>query len=313
MKVVFMGTPEFAVYSLKALVESHHTVKAVFTQPDRPRGRGMKITPSPVKTYAIEQGIKVLQPEKLPDPETMKEIDSLAIDAFIVVAYGLKIPSELLFGPPFGAINVHGSLLPQYRGAAPMQRAIMNGDLEVGVTTMKMDEGWDTGDMLLKASIPLTPEMNLGDVHDRLAILGAELLIKTLDALEDGELTPQPQDDALATMAAKIREEDRWLDWSKPAWEIHNRIRALSPTPGALTTWEGKPLRIWASKWMEPIDAGSDLPHGALIAEERGQGLWIKTGDRPLLITEVQLEGGRRMTVPAFLAGRPFKKGAYLG
>lgn len=309
MKVAFMGTPEFAVYSLKALWESHHEVKAVFTQPDRPRGRGMKIVPSPVKEFGTAKGIPIYQPEKLPDPESMAAIDSFKLDAIVVVAYGLKIPPELLFGSKYGAVNVHGSLLPAYRGAAPMQRAIMNGDSVVGVTTMRMNEGWDTGDMLLKASIPLTPEMDLGQVHDALAQLGADLLIKTLDGLEEGTIQPEVQDDQLATIAMKINLEDRWLDWSKSAWEIHNHIRALSPMPGALTRWEDHPIRIWSTRWIEPADVCSGIPYGTIIREERGEGLWIQTGDRPLLVTEIQIEGGKRMTVPAFLAGHSIPNG----
>ena len=224
MKIAFFGTPDFAVATLQALQNSDHQVLFVATQPDRPRGRGMKVTPSPVKKLALEYELPILQPERLPDPAVTDTMQKMKPDAVVVVAYGLKIPPELLYGPKYGAINLHGSLLPKYRGAAPMQRAIMNGDPVVGVTTMKMDEGWDTGAILKKAEIPLEPLDNLGTVHDRLAKIGADLMVETLHLLEAGACPAEPQDDTWR-QRRQITDDDRWIDWQKSSWAIHNRIR----------------------------------------------------------------------------------------
>lgn len=303
MKIAFLGTPDFAVYSLCELTKSAHEVVLVATQPDRPKGRGMKVQSSPVKRFAVERDIPIVQPERLPDTKLQSALNETKPDALVVVAYGLKIPSDLLNWRPYGVINVHGSILPKYRGAAPIQRAIMNGDPDIGVTTMLMNEGWDTGDILLKESISLSPEDNFGTAHDLLAKLGAGLLVKTLDGLIDETVSPERQDDKLASLAPKIRDEDRWLDWSRTAWELHNQIRALSPVPGAITTYNYSKFRIWQSKWESWEGESISAPYGSIITEEKGVGLWIQAGDRPLLITELQEDGGRRMPVHAYLAG----------
>lgn len=313
MNVVFFGTPDFAVETLRALINSNHRVLCVVTQPDRPRGRGMKVTPSPVKSLALEHNLTVLQPESLPDPTITQMMQEMKADALVVVAYGLKIPNELLYDPKYGAINLHGSLLPKYRGAAPMQRAIMNGDPFVGVTTMKMNEGWDTGDMLLKAEIPLETQDNLGTVHDSLAQIGAELIVETLTLLETGQVEPEPQNHVLATIAPKIKEEDRQLDWKRSSWEIHNQIRAMDPVPGCLTRLNGDNIRIWRS---DPQDFSGDIPDvppGTIILEQKNAGIWVKTGDGALLISEIQAEGGRRMPVAAYLLGHQLSPGSFFG
>jgi methionyl-tRNA formyltransferase len=313
MKIAFLGTPDFAVHSLRELTESKHEVVLVATQPDRPKGRGMKVQPSPVKCFASERYIPIVQPEELPDASLQKALNKTQPDALVVVAYGLKIPLELLNWQPYGVINVHGSILPKYRGAAPMQRAIMNGDCEIGVTTMLMNEGWDTGDILLKEVTVLDAEDNFGIVHDRLAKLGAKLLVRTLDGLLDGTIIPIRQDDSLASIAPKIRDADRWLDWSRTAWELHNQIRALSPVPGAITTCKQCKFRIWQSKWLRWEGELISAPYGSIISEEKGVGLWIQTGDQPLLITELQAEGGKRMPVHAYLAGHNLEKDTIWG
>lgn len=313
MNIAFFGTPDFAVSTLQALLDSKHRVLFVATQPDRPRGRGMKVTPSPVKKLALAYKLPVLQPERLPDQAITRRVSETNPDALVVVAYGLKIPPDLLYTPKYGAINLHGSILPQYRGAAPMQRAIMNGDPFVGVTTMKMNEGWDTGDMLLKAQIPLGEQDNLGTVHDKLAKIGAKLIVETLSRLETGELMPEPQNEALASIAPKIQEQDRWLDWTKTSWEIHNQIRALDPIPGATTKLNGNNVRIWRSI---PIVCNVDIPRvspGTILHEEKNNGIWVRTGDGALLITELQAEGGKRMPVPAYLLGHPLPDGSCFG
>ncbi|HHZ20659.1 MAG TPA: methionyl-tRNA formyltransferase [Firmicutes bacterium] len=305
MKIAFFGTPDFAVATLQALQNSDHQVLFVATQPDRPRGRGMKVTPSPVKKLALEYELPILQPERLPDPAVTDTMQKMKPDAVVVVAYGLKIPPELLYGPKYGAINLHGSLLPKYRGAAPMQRAIMNGDPVVGVTTMKMDEGWDTGAILKKAEIPLEPLDNLGTVHDRLAKIGADLMVETLHLLEAGACPAEPQDDTLATTAPKITDDDRWIDWQKSSWAIHNQIRALDPVPGCLTLLGGEKVRIWRSIPEKFPGAITEATPGTILQEERNTGIWVKTGDGALLITEIQAEGGKRMPVTAYLLGHP--------
>lgn len=314
MKLIFFGTPDFAVFTLQALYESRHEVKLVVTQPDRPRGRGQRVQPTPVKLFAQNHDIPVLQPEILPDLEINRVLQTIKPDALIIVAYGQKIPEELLRSTPFGPINLHGSLLPKYRGAAPMQRAILEGESVTGVTTMLMNEGWDTGDMLLKKETAIEPDDNLGTIHDRLASIGAGLILDTLDGLESGKVLPIPQDDAFATKALKIKEEERWIDWTRSSWEIHNRIRALDPMPGALTKRGGQTLRIWRSVWRKHTNGSTrNILPGEVVAKEKGQGLWLGTGDDPLLITEIQEEGGKRLPVSAYLSGHPVEIGEKWG
>jgi methionyl-tRNA formyltransferase len=315
MNLFFFGTPEFAVYTLKALVESDHEVKLVVTQPDRPRGRGQKLKPSPVKAFALEHEIPVIQPEILLDSEITHAIETIKPDALVIVAYGQKIPRELLEATPFGPINLHGSLLPKYRGAAPMQRAILEGESVTGVTTMLMNEGWDTGDILLQKDTPLYPDDTLETIHDRLATIGAALILETLDRLEAGTIQPTPQDDAFATKAPKIKEEERWIDWSRHAWEIHNLIRALNPLPGALTKRYGRTIRIWQTIWGNQLTKNtiqSSSP-GTVLSIEKGKGIWLSTGDTPLLVTEVQEDGGKRLSAMAYLAGHPIELGEVWG
>ena len=246
MKVIFMGTPDFAVGTLEALVKSEHEVVAVVTQPDKPKGRGKAMQPTPVKEVAIRENIPVLQPRKVRDPEVVEELRTFDADVIVVVAFGQLIPKSILTLTKYGCINVHGSLLPKYRGAAPIQWAVIDGEKESGITTMQMDEGLDTGDMLLKKVIPLEKEETGGSLFDKLSVAGAELLLETLDALEKGMVTPEKQSKESPTAYAKMLTKDMGaIDWKKDAVSVERLIRGLNPWPSAYTHIHGKTLKIW--------------------------------------------------------------------
>jgi len=315
MKLLFMGTPEFALFSLARILESSHLVTGVVTRPDRPQGRGLKVSPSPVKKLALEKKIPVLQPFRLPDPELTDFLKQTRPEAVVVVAYGLKIPTVLLEYPLYGCINLHASLLPKYRGAAPIQAALINGDSITGVTTIKMDEGWDTGGILLSREVTVGEWENAGSLHDRLAGEGAELLVETLTRLEKGEVAPVPQEKGPATYAPKLDEEDFVLDWSASTRDLCNRIRALDPWPGARTRMGKKTLKVWAAR---PARLRPDLAHvepGTTGEFRKGEdkGLPVRTGDGVIVLTELQLSGKRRLSAIRFLAGRPVPPGTVLG
>ena len=311
MRIIFMGTPDFAVPSLRALCEAGENVVAVITQPDKPRGRGYVLTPTPVKAYALERGIPVYQPETLRGGAFDDTLRTLAPDLIIVVAYGKILPLSVLSCPPLGCINVHGSLLPALRGAAPMQRAIMDGHPVTGVTTMYMAEGLDTGDMLLREEIEILTDDNFETIHDKLAEAGARTLLATLAALRDGTLVATPQDNSAATYAAKIEKEDRLLDFSRDAETVHNLIRGLSPIPLAFThTPDGKLLKVPAARVARPAADGSLAAPGTVLSLEGG--IEVACGRGSVLLTTVTPEGKSRMSAADYVRGRKLSLGDIL-
>ncbi len=309
LRIVFAGTPEFAARALEALIHSPHRVVAVYTQPDRPAGRGRRLTPPPVKTLAEAHGIPVHQPTTLRDDATLATLRGHGADLMVVAAYGLILPPEALTATPLGAVNIHASLLPRWRGAAPIQRALLAGDRETGITLMQMDEGLDTGAILATAAIPIGPEDTAATLHDRLADLGARLLLESLPPLAAGTLTPRPQDDARATYADKLDKEEARIDWHRPAVEIDRQIRAFDPWPVAYTHLDdGTRLRIWRAR---PLPHPADAPPGTIVAIDR-DGLHVATGDGRLLVREVQPAGKRRMSARDLANARPLE-GTRLG
>lgn len=308
LKIVFMGTPDFAVPSLCALVESGAEVAAVFTQPDKPNGRKYKLVPSPVKKKALEFAIPVYQPSSLrkaPDAdEAMAVLRGITPDFIIVAAYGQILPKEVLELPKYGCINVHASLLPKYRGAAPIHHCILNGEKETGVTIMQMAEGLDTGDMLSKGSLPIGEEETTAELHDRLAELGAKLLLETIPGMVDGTIVPEPQDDSLSCYASMIRKDMSALDFAKPALTLHRTICALT----GFTQMEGKRFKVFRSK---VVSGTGNAPCGTVTDPEQ---FIVQCGEGTLLqLTEVQIEGGKRLNATDFIRGKKLTKGQQLG
>jgi len=308
-----MGTPEFAVPSLERLIEQGLPPIAVVTQPDRPRGRGQKVLPSPVKVKAEEKGIPVLQPEKIKLPEAQQALARLAPDLIVVVAYGQILPESVLKIPPYGCINVHASLLPKYRGAAPINWAVIHGEKETGVTTMLMDKGMDTGPILLQERIPIEPEDDAGSLQAKLAKLGAEVLAQTLERLERGSLSPQPQDSAQATYAPLLKKEDELLNWTDSAERIHNKIRGLTPWPGAKTFFKGKTLKIRKTVVVQDYLNKTPSPPGTVLEIRRGEGPLIKTGGGFIILSEIQPENRQIITGEEFCRGYRMAPGDVLG
>lgn len=306
MRVVFMGTPDFAVPSLQKLLDAGFEVCAVYTQPDKPKGRGHKLQAPPVKELALRHEIPVFQPASLRKEEVQQELKSFQPDVIVVVAYGKILPTAVLDLPRLGCINVHGSLLPKYRGAAPIQWTVINGDGTGGVTTMFMGEGLDTGDMLLKAETPVGAEETAGQLFDRLKDLGADLLLETLEKLERGKLTPVPQNEEDATHAPMLSKELSVIDWSKPARELHDLIRGLNPWPSAYSYLDGKKLKIHASRVAEGSgEAGK--------AFSKDGNLLVYCGKDALELTEIQTENGKRMDGKSYLLGHPLNKDSRFG
>ena len=301
-RVLFYGTPEFALPTLEAVLARHDVVAAV-TQPDRPAHRGQKLTPPPVKVRALAAGVPVLQPARLRDPEWPGRLRELGADVAVVVAFGQILPKAVLDAPARGSINVHGSLLPRYRGAAPVQWAIMRGETVTGITTFQMDQGMDTGPILLSASTPIGPEETAGGLAARLAVLGAEVLVETLERLD--ALTPVPQRHEDATLAPRLRKSDGALDWRRPACELVNQVRGCNPWPGATTLTPAGTLTIWRAAAV-PCPPAS--PPGVLLA--RDGGLAVATGETALLPLEVQPENRRAMAWPDYLRGARLAAGA---
>lgn len=299
MRIVFMGTPEFAVPSLEALLKSDDEVVGIVTQPDRPKGRGQQLTPSPVKLIAQRAGIPFLQPVKIRVPEFLAALAAWKPDLIAVTAYGRILHSPILMLPPMGCVNVHGSLLPKYRGAAPVQWAVINGETETGITTMLMDEGMDTGAMLLQESIPIASEDTAGSLAPRLAALGGRLLVETITRLKAGTITPQPQNHALATMAPPLKKEDGAIDWAASAISIANRVRGLSPWPGAYASVTGERWMVWSAL---PSSAKTDAVPGT-ITDVTKQSIQVATGDGLLTLKEIQPANSKRLTVAQYLAG----------
>lgn len=306
MRIVFMGTPDFAVPSLQALIDAGHDVCAVYTQPDKPQGRKQILTAPPVKTLALEHDIPVFQPNTLKNEDEQARLRELAPEVIIVVAYGKLLPKAVLDIPPHGCINVHGSLLPRWRGAAPIQWAVIAGDEMAGVTTMQMAEGLDTGDMLLTYETKVGEKETAGELFDRLAQSGAELLIQTLVKLD--EITPRPQDDAQSCYAHMLDKQMAVIDWSKSAHEIDCLIRGLNPWPIALTTLSGERLKVFAAEKA----AGNGEP-GTVLEADPKKGLIVACGEGALGLTEIQLVGGKRMKATDFLRGHAIEVGTKLG
>jgi methionyl-tRNA formyltransferase len=307
LRIVFMGTPEFACPTLRTLIEHGEQVVAVVTQPDRPKGRGQQTLPPPVKLLAQEHGIPVLQPVKVRHPDAIEEIRLLSPDLIVVVAFGQILPKALLEIPARGCINVHASLLPRYRGAAPLNWCIINGETETGVTTMMMDVGLDTGDMLLKSATPIDPDEDTSSLHDRLSRIGAELLAETLDQLSEGRLVPEKQDDALTCYAPMLKKEDGLIDWGKDAPGIKNLVRGMTPWPGAYSYLDDKLLKVYRVQSA----SGQGTP-GEVLAVGR-DGIEVACGEGSVVIHELQLEGKKRLPAAEFLAGCKLEPGASLG
>ena len=305
-----MGTPDFALPTLRALCESEHTVVGVVTKIDTPKGRGHHLTPPPIKVYALEQNIPVYQPNTLKGEEFAALLEELDPEMIVVVAFGKILPQNVLDYPKYGCVNVHGSLLPEYRGAAPMQRAIIDGKKVTGITTMLMAAGLDTGDMLLKAEVEIGENDNFEDMHDRLADVGAKLLMETVEKLEKGEITPEKQDDSLSTYAAKIEKSDCLLDFSLDAKVLHDMIRGLSPIPLAFThTPDGKLLKIVESRVVD-ADRVCDKPCGTVISV--GEDIKVACGRGILSFLTVVPEGKSRMGAADFVRGRKIAEGDLL-
>ena len=309
MRILFMGTPDFALFSLRALVDAGEDVIGVVTQPDKPKGRGYALTPPPVKVYALEKGLPVYQPATLRGEEFASLLSELAPDLIVVVAFGKILPQNVLDYPKYGCINVHGSLLPEYRGAAPMQRAIIDGKKETGITTMKMDVGLDTGDMLLVSKIAIETNDNFETVHDKLGACGAETLLDTIKELRAGTLVAQKQDDALATYAAKIEKTDCLIDFDRPAQAIHDQIRGLSPIPLSFThTPDGKMLKIIAS---ELVSVDHSAPAGTVLSLDGGK-IVVACKESAVALLTVLPEGKKRMAASDFINGRKIQVGDVL-
>lgn len=301
MNIIFMGTPDFAVPSLEKLIEANHNVQAVFTQPDKPKGRKQVLTPPEVKLCAEKNNIKVYQPNSLKNQEALDIIKSYSPDAIVVAAYGKILPKEILSLPKYGCINVHGSLLPKYRGAAPIQRAVLDGELETGVTIMQMAEGVDTGDMLLVYKTPILPDETSGELFDRLALSGAELLIKALSSIEKGEITPKKQDDRLSTYAKMIDKSMCPIDFNNTAQRVHNQVRGLQPWPVATTEINGKKLKIHKTKISQKQGTA-----GTIVSLNP---LTVACLENSVEILELQQEGKKRMESKAYLAGNKLNIG----
>lgn len=322
MRAIFMGTPDFSVPVLTAMKEAGHDMLAAVTQPDKPKGRGKEMQMTPVKAKALELGIPVLQPKRVRDPEFVEQLRELKPDIMVVVAFGQILTKEVLEVPKYGCINVHASLLPMYRGAAPIQYVILNGEKETGVTTMFMDEGLDTGDMLLKTVVPITADETGGTLHDKLSAAGAELLIRTLEQMEAGTLRRIPQTGETCYVGT-LKKSMGEMDWSRPAEELERQVRGLNPWPSAYTFLNGKTLKIWKAEVLhteavssqeaeEPEALADRKSCGSVIVISR-DSIQVQTGDGILAIRELQLEGKKRMTADAFLRGYPVEAGTILG
>ena len=305
MRIIFMGTPDFSVPCLNSLIDAGHEILAVFTQPDKPRGRKQELTPPQVKVCALEHGLTVFQPKTLRDGEAMKIIEKLSPDCIVVVAYGKILPKDILDYPRYGCINIHASLLPKYRGSAPIQWSVINGETETGVTIMQMDEGIDTGDMLYQKAIPIGIDDTAESMFDKLSVLGGEMIVETLRKLENGELSAAKQDDQLSSHAPMLDKTISEIDWSKSALEVHNLVRGLYSWPIAQTSLHGKKLKIYRTSL-----ARGKGEAGAVISTAP---LTVACGTDAVVIEKLQLEGKKRMDAKTFLIGHPLKNNEKLG
>jgi methionyl-tRNA formyltransferase len=317
MKILFMGTPQFAVPSLTMLLEQSYDIAAVVTQPDRPKGRKRELTPPPVKAFALERGLKVVQPEKLRSPEGVAEVSAIEPDLIVTAAYGQILPKSVLALPRLGCINVHGSLLPQYRGGAPIQRSIINGETVTGVTLMYMAEGLDTGDMIAKVEVPITDEDTAGTMFQKLSDAGAKLLMEWLPRIIEGSVTRMPQVDSEATYAPNLTRDDEKLDWHKSARELFNQVRGLNPMAGGFAYLDGEVFKVWGCR----IPQGSDImmrPEwnnlvAGSVLETGSFGIRVRTGDGSIVLTEVQPAGKKALAATEFARGARLAPGKVLG
>lgn len=308
MKIIFMGTPEFSVGTLEALIAAGHEVTLAVTQPDKPKGRGKAMQFSPVKETAMKHGIPVFQPRRVREPECIEALRHYEADVIVVIAFGQILPKEILEMTRYGCINVHASLLPKYRGAAPIQWAVINGEKVSGVTTMQMDEGLDTGDMILKTEVVLDPKETGGSLHDKLAEAGAALCVETLKAIEDGTATFTKQGESLTAYARMLDKKLGQIDWKLPAEETERLIRGLNPWPSAYTEWNKKTMKLWDA---EVTDGDSGLEPGT-VARVTKEAFWVQTGAGMLKVLSLQIPGKKRMDTGAFLRGYPLKTGDVL-
>ena len=311
MNIIFMGTPDFAVESLAKIYESGHNILAVVSQPDKPSGRGLKLFPTPVKEYALGKNLEVYQPEKIKNNEEfIHKIKALKPDVIVVVAYGKLLPKEILSIPRYGCINVHGSLLPKYRGSAPIQWAIINGEEKTGITTMYMSEGMDTGDMILKQEVTIEEDDTYGTLYEKLKKVGGKLILETLEKIADG-LIPREKQSELFSIAPMIEKSMGNINWSKSAIEIRNLIRGLNPMPGAYTNLDDKKMKIWAAEIMPDI-IENDMVSGTIIKANAKEGLLVSTGDGVLKITELQMPNAKKMMAEEYLRGNVIEVGSIL-
>ena len=308
MNIVFMGTPDFAVKSLEIIIEEHN-VLAIVTQPDKPKGRGKKMLASPVKEKAIELGIPVLQPENAKDEEFSKILEGFNADIFVVAAYGQILTEEVIKMPRYGAINVHGSLLPKYRGAGPIQWSIINGEKTTGITIMQMAKGLDSGDMICKEEVEITLEDTYGTLNKKLAYAGGRLLVKVLKDIENGVAVKTPQDHEASTYAPMIKKETELIDWNKTSWEISCLVRGLDPQPGAYTRYKDEPLKIWQVEILDRVFL--DKKCGEIL-EKTKKGFIVKTGDTSVLVEVMQAKGGKKMLTDAYMRGHEIELGVVL-
>jgi len=309
MNIIFMGTPDFAVPTLEGLINSNHKIIAVLTQPDRPKGRGRKVVPSPVKVKADANNIPVLQPEKVKEPDFIKKISEYNPDCIVVVAFGQIFPKDILNLPRYGCINLHASLLPKYRGAAPINWALIKGETKTGVTSMFMDERMDTGDILIQREIEIKEDDNAGTLHDRLSQIGRDVILETLDGIKKETISRIKQDASIATYAPKIKKEDCIIDWNAGAEDILNKIRGLTPLPGAYTLYNGKRLKI-ANAGHKKQEARGERGE---VFEVNRNGIKVTCRDGIVIIKNLQPEGKRVMSAGEFLSGHNIKKGEILG
>lgn len=317
MRIVFMGTPDFAVPSLRMLVEEGYEVAAVVTQPDRPKGRKRELTPSPVKVFALARGLPVLQPEKMRAAEAVEAVASYRPDLIVTAAYGQILPRAVLDLPRLGCVNVHGSLLPRYRGGAPIQRCVMNGEKVTGVTLMYMAEGLDTGDMIARVEVPITDEDTAGTMFEKLSLAGAELLREWLPRIAEGTAPREPQNDAEATYAPNLTREDERIDWSGTAREVFNRVRGLSPMAGGFTYLNGEVFKVWGCRVPGESDKQlrrewEAMPPGSVL-ETGAFGIRVRTGDGSIVLTEVQPAGKKTLPAAEFAKGARLAPGTVLG
>lgn len=310
-----MGTPDFAVPSLEMLIREGYEIVAVVTQPDKPKGRGNKMSAPPVKELTLKHDIEVLQPNKIKTPEFVEQIRALKPDLLVTVAYGKMLSKDLLEVPAMGCINVHGSLLPAYRGAAPINWAVINGEKITGITTMYTDVGMDTGDMLLRSELAIAPDMTAGELDGKMALLGAEVLKDTLTELKNGSLVRNPQDDALSSYAPIMSKELGLIDWSKTAQQIHNLVRGTDPWPGAYTFLNGNRMRVWKTSLASEetsYDIATSFANGE-IAQVNSDGILVKCSDGFILVKEVQFDSSKRMSVGDYIRGHQINVGEKLG